>query len=1328
MAGLSIPTFEEGTEVDSFLERVECYFSVSGTEDDKKVPVLLMGLSAAQYQTLRDLVSPAVPRTVGYEALKDHLVSHFGTPRNQRLERTKFRSIVRSEGESFGDFQIRIRKGARYCNFAEKLDENLLEQFISGVNHSVLSRKLIENNDITTLAGAMEVAGTIQLLDRDSRTAVVVNNTDTMTNVARVSARGYSNRDSRTNNNKRGPRKDYTDSKGSSTGGNKSAICFRCSRAGHVASDRSCPARGRTCNACRKVGHFAGAKFCHKSGKKPASTNAIVSELASSNRTDNPVNPSVVDNFGYEFAVRNSLTNSSTPKRTVLLNGKTVTFLIDSGAVDNIIDRNTYKFICDSVALQPASKSLYAFGQSKPLRMLGQFSTNVSCNNNCVNTVFYVFDGNACNLMSADTARKLEILCLNNIYNVSAIIGRDLENFVKTKYPECFSGVGKLKDVQVKLHINPDCEPVAQPVRRLPFSYRARVEKALAKLVEEDIIEVVEGIGSTWVSPLVVVPKEGEDVRLCVDMRRANTAIVRERYPVPTMQEMLVELNGSTIFSKLDLRQGFFQCELEPSSRAITTFVTHCGLFQMKRLGMGVSSAPEVFQYTIQKVLNGLNGALNLADDIVVFGKDPAEHKERLLKVMERFSNCGLTLNSSKCQFGVKSIKFLGHIISSDGVSPDPAKVKSIVSVRVPQNVAELRGFLGLVQFVGRYVPDLAAVSSPLWSLTKKSVHFKWSKVHQDAFDKIKYLMASCKTLAYYDRNAPTIVVADAGPKGLGGVLCQVKDGISKVVAYGHRRLTDVESRYSQIEREALALVWACEHFKMYLLGKHFQLFTDHKPLVSIFNKPGSKPTPRLERWSIRLQAFDYNLLYKRGSENIADPMSRLSILEEDTIEPVTDDSYIYAVVENAMPCALSWAEVQEAALVCEESKLINKALQTGDWRSHPAMLKSVREELSCCDGVILRGDRIFVPLSLRPRVIWLAHEGHQGIVKTKRRLRLKVWWPGMDKEVEAFCRQCMSCQLVSNSDPPAPIIPTKMPDGPWRFCSIDLLGPLPDGRSVVVIVDYFSRTFEFSFLKSVKAEKIILFLERVFSCYGFPELLRSDNGPQFVSSEFQQYLKQCGIGWISTTPLWPQANGEVERTNRTILKVLKIAKEEGIGLEKALRDFSIAYKSTPHTGTGATPFSLMFNREMRTKLPMFKDVSTRSVEEAKDFDCLYKYNMKEYADRGRKVPDIQTGDSVVMRQENRGKLDTNYGSDEHTVVGLHGSDVVCSSPSGSIVRRNVSFAKKLQTDSSSPSSSANSSDQVPVLEVTPSTPVPTPRASSRTRKVPSRFDDYKLY
>lgn len=279
-----------------------------------------------------------------------------------------------------------------------------------------------------------------------------------------------------------------------------------------------------------------------------------------------------------------------------------------------------------------------------------------------------------------------------------------------------------------------------------------------------------------------------------------------------------------------------------------------------------------------------------------------------------------------------------------------------------------------------------------------------------------------------------------------------------------------------------------------------------------------------------------------------------------------------------------------------------------------------------------------------------------------------------------------------------------------------------------MVIIDYYSRLFELSFLRSTKTDKVVSFLEKTFAIYGYPEMLRSDNGPQFVSQEFHSFLAQCGIKWISTTPLWPQANGEVERVNRTILKVLRIARSEGKDLESAMTEFSMAYKATPHVATGRTPYSLMFGREMRTKLPMVSDCVQGTDEEVSDSDALYKYKMKESADTGARDNPIAQGDTVVVRRENRGKLDTAYSPEPYQVVDIRGSDMVCSSPSGKVLRRHVSVAKKLNSGSeklSSGSEQLNSGSEKSSEAFSDCSPGPGP--SPRERKVPTRFKDFVM-
>ena len=336
---------------------------------------------------------------------------------------------------------------------------------------------------------------------------------------------------------------------------------------------------------------------------------------------------------------------------------------------------------------------------------------------------------------------------------------------------------------------------VAQPVRRIPFGVREKVEKKVDELLACGIIEEVPEGPASWVSPLVVVPKPDSVVRICVDMRSANQAIIRERQPIPTVEEVLQDLNGSTIFNRVDLKWGFHQTLLAGESRHVTTFVTRRGLYRYTRLMFGVTSAPEKYQQIIRDVLRGCEGIINIADDLVIHANSVEQHDERLFVVLNWSKEVGLALNGGKikCDLRLPRLTFFGHQVTQNGVeqNADP-----------PQNASEARSFLGLAQFVSKFIPDLCTVAEPIQRLTHKNVEFKWQSEQQAAFDKLKELVTSTSALAYFDVNSKTSIVADASPVGLGAVLIQLQGVEWRVIDYASRGLTDVERRYSQTERE----------------------------------------------------------------------------------------------------------------------------------------------------------------------------------------------------------------------------------------------------------------------------------------------------------------------------------------------------------------------------------------------------------------------------------------------------------------------------------------------------------------------------------------------
>ena len=375
-----------------------------------------------------------------------------------------------------------------------------------------------------------------------------------------------------------------------------------------------------------------------------------------------------------------------------------------------------------------------------------------------------------------------------------------------------------------------------------------------------------------------------------------------------------------------------------------------------------------------------------------------------------------------------------------------------------------------------------------------KEVPFVWSSEQEKSFQELKKQLASASVLAYFDKDAHTRVIADASPVGLGAVLVQDKNGESRVVCYASRSLSSVERRYSQTEKEALALVWACERFNLYLLGlPTFDLVTDHEALKVIYSR-GSKPSARIERWVLRLQPYNYKVCCVKSQDNIADALSRLTKIPASE-KYRYDDEHVRMVALSAVPIALKIQEIESASAEDEDLQAVRSCLISGNWETAPKPYVWVRNELTYIGQVILRGTRIVIPNILRKRVLELAHEGHQGVVKMKERLRSKVWWPGVDKDAERKCRECYGCQLVTKATVPPPVKTTRMPERPWQDLALDLLGPMPTGESLLVLVDYFSRWVEVDVIKSTSSEAIIKCLDRQFSRYGVTSTLRSDNG-----------------------------------------------------------------------------------------------------------------------------------------------------------------------------------------------------------------------------------------
>lgn len=963
--------------------------------------------------------------------------------------------------------------------------------------------------------------------------------------------------------------------------------------------------------------------------------------------------------------------------------------------------------------LKPADRRLFAVQCTKPMQIKGMFTTEIKFNSLQTSSEIYVSENDIDPLLSSKTSQDLGLIKVNvNLIESSS-------EYIISKYPKLFSGIGKLKDMQVHLHIDPKIHPVAQPHRRIPFHFREAVEKELMRLQKEDIIERVEG-PTPWISPIVVVPKqhESKEIRICVDMRVANRAIKRERHPSPTVDDIIAAVNNAELFSKLDLKNGYHQLELDEESRNITTFSTHNGIWRYKRLNFGICLAAEKFQQVISELLADIENVLNISDDIFIFG--PREvHNKTLEQVLARLEDKGITLNLDKCCFSKSKVIFFGYEISADGIKPDPRKIEAFSKLSPPTNPTGVRSVLGMINFAARFIPNLSAITKPLRDLTTKNVKWKWGKTEQHAFMKLKESMEKHISNSYFDTNKTSHLYVDASPEGVAAILTQSKKKDQNVIACASSCFTSTQKRYSQIEREMLAITWGVDHFKTYLLGSKFIIHTDHKPLVSLLSNHYKSTSARLERLRLKLQGQDFSICHIPGLTNPADYMSREPIKTKYPEE----DVYVNAIVDWGIPAtmtrnviAVSTSKDPVLTKVCSMIKC-----NINNW-DDPLIepYKKIINELSITnDGIVLKNTKIVIPEELQKQVIKLGHIGHQGTSKTINLLRSKVWFPKLSESVEKFVKECIPCQAATPSNKRDPIQLSPTPRNAWDKISMDFCGPYPNGNYLMVVIDDYSRYPVIKTIKSLSAGVVIPELCNIFTDFGFPTTIKTDSGPPFNGEEFKNFLISCDIYHHRVTPAWPEANGHVERFMRTLQKAVRTMMIEKQNWNTGLQLFLMQYRATPHSTTSIAPAKALIKSAYRTIIPeMFNESVPDNFDlQLRMSDERNKNKMKENADQARGVSNhqIQEGDVVIVKTPKVNKFSTPFDPNPFTVTEVKGTAITAQRDERKITR-NASFFKGIKPSQNKEDSSSEISHEEEEL---------TEKSQKRNKKVPTWLNDY---
>lgn len=978
------------------------------------------------------------------------------------------------------------------------------------------------------------------------------------------------------------------------------------------------------------------------------------------------------------------------------------------------------KFQCD--------RQFKAYASDKPLRVVTIFEAWISINTSkpkCY-AEFFVIEGASRCLLSKGTAEDLRVLK----------VGLDVQHIELATEP-----FPKFPNIQLKLSIDKRVPPRKIAYLRIPGPMEEKVDAKILEMLRNDVIEPVNG-PADWISPMVIVPKGNDDVRLCINMKYPNEAIQREHYPLPVIETFLNKLRGSTVFSRLDITSAFHHVELHPESRGITTFMSSRGLMQFKRLMFGINCAPEIFQRIMTEMLSGIEGVIVYIDDIVVSGRNQAEHDARLQEVLSVLKKNNAKLNESKCAIGVQQLDILGFKVSSSGISPSDDKITAIRNFRQPETKEEVRSFLGLVNFVAHFIPNLSTRSEPLRKFVRGDVT-EFGKSQQDAFDDLRTeLSSNVRRLGFYDPKDVTELYVDASSVGLGSVLVQRdKSNIPRIISFASKGLTATERIYPQTQREALAVVWAVEKFYLYLFGLRFTIFTDHKTLEYIYGgkyRDGRRACSRAEGWALRLQPYDFEIKHIPGFENISDVLSRLCG-QLDTAFDEDSEHFLLAVGDG--PIAITLDEIKNETKNDKILQSVIKSLESGDWPHDLVRYQAFDKELGVREGIVVRDERIVLPATLRRRALEIEHRGHPGVVSMRRRLRERVWWPCMDNDVGNMVQECAGCAAVSRQHPPEPMLRKEIPDRAWQEIAIDFFSA-KECATFLVLVDYFSRYLKVVEMKGTTAGKTIEALEAVFNEQTYPETIRSDNGPPFAGQEFADYCRSKNIRLIRTIPYWPQMNGLVERQNQGILRALRIAKATNSDWRKAIKDYVYMYNTSPHSVTDKAPMELMTGRPVKDLLPSFKtDASWNRDENVREKDAVKKLQGKIYADRRRhaKSSEINVGDSVMLKNYETGKLEPKFRLEKFTVLKKNGNDTVVVNDDGVMYRRSVTHLRKW------PSTTSDVAESVPLGTSSPLDEEETPHSQrnderggevldedkdngetskrpTRTRKLPERF------
>ena len=552
------------------------------------------------------------------------------------------------------------------------------------------------------------------------------------------------------------------------------------------------------------------------------------------------------------------------------IEGKVVKVQLDTGAKVNVISTKVLQDLAFCYPCEKSQVKLKSYsGHQIPNR--GVVTLPCGCKGNTFQVNFHVVEMEAPTVLGAQTCKDLSLLARVHLLQQQSPskFPEGMAQKMYEQYLDLFQGLGCLPGKHT-IKVDSSISPVVHPPRKVPVSLKEKIKEELDRMEKAEVV-VKQKQPTDWVNSMVAVVKPNKR-RICIDPQDLNQAVRREHFPMTTIEEVVADLPQAKVFSVLDATSGYWQVKLDEASSKLCIFNTPFGRYRFTRLPFGIKSAPEVFQNHMSELFADVEGVKVIVDDLLVWGKDDEEHDTRLEQVLRRAREVNLKFNAKKCKIKQEEVPYVGHVLSKEGLKADPEKIRAVKEMKPPENAKELKTFLGFIQYLGKFMPNMATESAPLRELLEKNVAWHWDHLQEESFQKLKQLASSTPVLGYYDPSKPLCLSVDASSKALGAVLLQDE----KPLAYASRALTPTQQWYAQIEKETLAIVYGEQKFHQYIYGRTTDVETDHKPLQYILNKPLHEAPLRLQKMMLILQRYYVKVKYVPGTElSVADALSR---------------------------------------------------------------------------------------------------------------------------------------------------------------------------------------------------------------------------------------------------------------------------------------------------------------------------------------------------------------------------------------------------------------------------------------------------------------------